>query len=212
MKDLRDLRHDNDADQINPDTFDANPIIQLQSWLDEAIESGYYQANAMSISTVSTSGKPSSRVVLLKELDEDGLIFYTNYHSRKGKELVLNPHACALFYWDKLERQIRIEGEIEMVDTKLSDDYFSSRPRDSQLGAACSPQSQPIAHRLELAAKYDQLAEQYQDQPIPRPDNWGGYRLKPEVIEFWQGRPSRLHDRLVFTQQAGTWLQSRLAP
>lgn len=211
MKNLKDLRHDNKADQINLDEFDPNPIIQLQNWIDFAIDKGYYQANSMAISTVS-NGKPSSRIVLLKELDESGLVFYTNYQSRKGKELLLNPHACALFYWDELERQVRIEGEIEMIDAKQSDDYFASRPRESQIGAACSPQSQVISHRLELAARFDELAEQYQDQPIPRPAHWGGYRLKPESIEFWQGRPSRLHDRLVFTNVGDHWAQSRLAP
>jgi pyridoxamine 5'-phosphate oxidase len=190
---------------------DPNPFRQLERWLAEAIEAQLYEPHGMTLSTVGADGRPSSRVVLLRGLDERGLVFFTNYQSRKGKELAVNPWACLNFWWPPLERQVRVEGRVEQVEPQLSDEYFASRPYDSQIGALASPQSQVIASRAVLEQRVAELKARY-PKTVPRPAYWGGYRLKPEAFEFWQGRPSRLHDRLVYRLQEGSWKIERLAP
>ena len=187
---------------------------QFRLWLDEALAAQLEEPTALTLSTVSASGQPSSRVVLLKGLPQDaGFLFYTNYESRKGQELATNPLAAINFFWPGLERQVRVEGRVEKAPESLSTEYFQTRPRNSQLGAWASPQSQVIGSREELDAREAAVAEEFSAvDPLPRPDYWGGYILRPTRLEFWQGRPSRLHDRLVYEGQTGAWKQSRLAP
>lgn len=191
----------------------ADPIEQFSAWFQQAVAAQVPQPNAMTLATVSPAGLPSARIVLLNGLDERGFIFYTHYRSRKGQELAANPHAALVFLWHELERQVRIEGQVERVAAALSDAYFQSRPRGSQLGAWASPQSQPIASREVLEAQFQGVSQQYADRPVPRPPDWGGYRVCPHTIEFWQGRPNRLHDRLRYRQDdRQTWQLERLAP
>jgi pyridoxamine 5'-phosphate oxidase len=190
-----------------------DPIEQFSRWFAEARAAGVRDANAMSLATVSPDGRPSSRIVLLKEFDASGFVFYTNYQSRKGRELQANPQACALFFWVELERQVRIEGAVASVSAQESDRYFSQRPRDARLGAWASPQSEVIADRAALEGRLEQMSRRFPDPTEPpRPPNWGGYRLEPVRIEFWQGRASRLHDRLLYTRETNGWRRSRLAP
>ena len=189
-------------------------VQQFRQWLDEAIAAQLDEPTALTLSTVSAAGQPSSRVVLLKGLPEDaGFLFYTNYESRKGQELAGQPLAALNFFWPGLERQVRVEGRIEKAPETLSTEYFQSRPRSSQLGAWASPQSQIIGSREELEARETRMEKEFADQhPLPRPDNWGGYILRPHRVEFWQGRPSRLHDRIVYEREGSSWEKSRLAP
>ena len=189
-------------------------VQQFRQWLDEAIAAQLEEPTALTLSTVSATGQPSSRVVLLKGLPHDaGFLFYTNYDSRKGQELAAQPLAAINFFWPGLERQVRVEGRIEKAPEALSTEYFQSRPRSSQLGAWASPQSQVIGSREELEARETQMAKEFGAQdPLPRPDNWGGYILRPHRLEFWQGRPSRLHDRIVYEREGNAWKRSRLAP
>jgi len=189
-------------------------VHQFRVWLNEALAAQLDEPTALTLSTVSATGQPSSRVVLLKGLpDEAGFLFYSNYDSRKGQELAARPLAAINFFWPGLERQVRVEGRIEKAPETLSTEYFQSRPRSSQLGAWASPQSQVIANREELEAREAHVAEEFGAQdPLPRPDNWGGYILKPHRLEFWQGRPSRLHDRIVYELEGQGWKRSRLAP
>jgi len=189
-------------------------VNQFRVWLNEALAAQLDEPTALTLSTVSATGQPSSRVVLLKGLpDEAGFLFYSNYDSRKGQELAARPLAAINFFWPGLERQVRVEGRIEKAPETLSTEYFQSRPRSSQLGAWASPQSQVIANREELEAREAHVAEEFGAQdPLPRPDNWGGYILKPHRLEFWQGRPSRLHDRIVYELEGQDWKRSRLAP
>ncbi len=207
------LRRDYAREGLHESDTDANPIIQFQTWFDQALAADLPDANAMTLATVNAEGKPSARIVLLKEVDDHGFVFYTNYNSRKAQELAVNPWAALVFWWAPLERQVRIEGEVEKVSTQESEAYFASRPFGSQLGAWASNQSEVIASREELEAKMRELEQKYDNQTVPKPPHWGGYRLIPTEIEFWQGRPNRLHDRLRYRQQSnGGWLQERLAP
>lgn len=189
-------------------------VQQFRVWLDEAIAAQLEEPTALTLSTVSATGQPSSRVVLLKGLPDDaGFLFYTNYESQKGRELSAQPLAAINFFWPGLERQVRVEGRVEKAPEALSTEYFQSRPRSSQLGAWASPQSAVIASREELEAREAAMADKFGSQdPLPRPEFWGGFILRPQRLEFWQGRPSRLHDRIVYELEGSTWKRSRLAP
>ena len=196
------------------DNIDANPIRQFQTWFDEVRAGGVSEQDAisMTLGTATKDGRPSARIVLLKGLDDRGFVFYTNYQSRKGTELSENPRACLLFYWPLLWRQVRIEGDLEKVSAEESESYFQSRPLGSKLGAWASNQSEVVASREALEARFDELQEHF-GEAVPRPEHWGGYRVKPDSIEFWQGRDNRLHDRLRYRlKEDGSWLIERLAP
>lgn len=188
-----------------------DPIKQFGHWFDAAVKSNLALPNAMTLASVTADGRPSARVVLLKGVDAQGFVFFTNYESRKGRELAAHPHACLVFCWKELERQVRVEGAIEKVPAADSDEYFATRPLGSRLGAWASPQSTVLPDRTSLEAKLAEVTLRYGEKP-PRPPNWGGYRVLPETIEFWQGRQDRLHDRLLYTRQGGGWKIERLAP
>ena len=201
--------------ELDERTVAPNPVHQFQAWFEDALASGMPMADAMTVCTATSDGKPSARMILLKEVDESGFVFYTNYRSRKARELDANPFAALVFYWEPLERQVRVEGRVTRISAAESDKYFETRPRESQLGAIASPQSEVIPSRTVLEENFQKLEEEYRDEsrPVRRPDHWGGYRLTPEQIEFWKGRPGRLHDRLLYELQPdGTWRLSRLAP
>ncbi|ALW86183.1 pyridoxine 5'-phosphate oxidase [Hymenobacter sedentarius] len=189
-------------------------VQQFRVWLEEALAAQLEEPTALTLSTVAANGQPSSRVVLLKGLPDDaGFLFYTNYESRKGQELAAQPLAAINFFWPGLERQVRVEGRVEKAPETMSTEYFQSRPRSSQLGAWASPQSQVIGSREELEAREVAMADEFGSQdPLPRPPHWGGYILRPQRMEFWQGRPSRLHDRIVYELEGNSWRRSRLAP
>jgi pyridoxamine 5'-phosphate oxidase len=189
----------------------ADPFKQFDRWFHDALQAELPLPNAMTLATATAAGRPAARAVLLKGVDAGGFVFYTNYASRKARELAANPHAALVFVWTELERQVRIEGAIEKVSAEESDAYFASRPLGSRLGAWASPQSMVLPSRLALATKVAAIVLRYGKHP-PRPPHWGGYRVLPEAIEFWQGRRSRLHDRLLYTKQAGGWKIERLAP
>lgn len=199
------------ADLSETDT-DPDPVAQFSKWFHEALRAEVPEVNAMGVSTVGENGRPSSRILLIKDFDQRGFTWFTNYGSRKGVELAKNPYAALLFHWVALEREVRIEGRVERVSAEESEQYFQSRPIKSRLGAIASAQSAPIADRDALEAQYAQVEQQYGEQP-PRPEQWGGYRLRPEYIEFWQGRKSRLHDRIAYTlDKDGQWQRQRLQP
>ncbi|HUG57972.1 MAG TPA: pyridoxamine 5'-phosphate oxidase [Candidimonas sp.] len=208
---VADIRQKYEKFELLESSLADTPLKQFALWFDEALQAQVPEPNAMTLATTTATGRPSARIVLLKGYDDQGFVFFTNYLSRKGKEMEANPHASLLFFWPALERQVRIEGRIEKVTAAESDEYFHSRPLGSRIGAWVSPQSQPIT-RAELEARTLTLTESLGANPA-RPEHWGGYRLKPDYVEFWQGRPSRLHDRLVFQREAdGPWSHSRLAP
>jgi len=197
---------------LTKDSVDANPIRQFATWYDEVLAKGVSEADAMTLATATKDGRPCARVVLLKSFDDSGFVFYTNYQSRKGRELDENPQACLLFYWPKVWRQVRIEGKIEKVSAEESDEYFQSRPLGSKLGAWASNQSEVVDSRETLEERFAELEKRFGEE-VPRPPHWGGYRLKPNAIEFWQGRDNRLHDRLRYRlQEDGTWVIERLGP
>ena len=209
---IADLRKSYERAELNEDASSAAPGQQFSKWLEEAIAAQLPEPNAMTLATVSSDSRPSTRVVLIKGLDERGIVWFTNYDSRKGKELAGNPHAALQFHWVELERVVRVEGRVEKISDEESDAYFHSRPLDSRIGAWASPQSEVISSRGVLVANAAKFGAQFLLQP-PRPPHWGGYRLLADRWEFWQGRRSRLHDRLRYTQQAGgDWLRERLAP
>jgi pyridoxamine 5'-phosphate oxidase len=213
MSSLTDLRREYASRALDEQDAHPDPIAQFTAWFDEALKSQLLDVNAMTLATASAKGEPSARTVLLKGADASGFVFYTNYDSAKGRDLAANPRASLLFFWAELERQVRINGSVTKTTAAESDRYFHSRPIESQIGAAISEQSRPIAHRSVLERKFEELVTKYKDAEVPRPANWGGYRLAPDAIEFWQGRKSRLHDRLLYTRQAdGSWARSRLAP
>jgi pyridoxamine 5'-phosphate oxidase len=208
---LANLRKSYERDELDEASSANDPLHQFQSWLDQAIKAELPEPNAMTLATVGADGRPSTRIVLIKGVDERGLVWYTNYESRKGRELALNPHAALQFHWVELERVVRIEGRVEFASAEESDRYYASRPLDSRIGAWASPQSQPIASRAVLVANAAKAAARHGLNP-PRPPHWGGYRLLPDRWEFWQGRRSRLHDRLCYRLEEGQWRRERLAP
>ena len=210
---IADLRKEYMLHGLRKADLDPNPIAQFRVWFDQALAAGLPEPNAMTLATATPDGRPSARMVLIKGVDARGFVFYTNYQSRKGHELESNPFAALVFYWAELERQIRIEGYIERVPAAESDAYYQSRPFGSQIGAWASAQSEIMPDREGLEQRVGELAAQYADGQVPRPPHWGGYRVIPHTIEFWQGRPSRLHDRIRFTLQSnGHWKRERLAP
>jgi pyridoxamine 5'-phosphate oxidase len=210
---MNELPHQYNADSIDEQTVDREPLPLFERWLDEARQVGIKLAEAMTLATATPDGKPSARLVLLKQADEHGFVFYTNYNSMKARELDSNPQAALVFYWPQLERQVRVEGKVERVSAAESDAYFKTRPRESQIGALASPQSEVIASREALQQKAEELEQLYEGREIERPAHWGGYRLHAERIEFWKGRPGRLHDRILYERQTdGTWSIVRLAP
>jgi pyridoxamine 5'-phosphate oxidase len=209
---VADLRKDYGQASLDENGVDRDPILQFTRWFEEALKAEVNEPNAMSVATVGADGRPSSRIVLVKQFDPRGFTWYTNYDSQKGQELLSKPFAALLFFWSELERQVRIEGTVERTTAEESDKYFNSRPLKSRLSAIASEQSAPIASRAALEHNYEDTARQYGEAP-PRPSNWGGFRLVPERIEFWQGRRSRFHDRIVYTRQEdGSWTRQRLQP
>lgn len=213
MSSIADLRRDYASRALTEDQANLDPIRQFSAWFDEAVSAELLDVNAMTLATVSPSGDPAARIVLLKGFDDGGFVFFTNYESAKGRELAATPRASLLFFWVELERQVRITGSVTRVSTAESDEYFHSRPVESQVGAWASAQSTAVAGRATLEARFAELSAQYAGQVVPLPPFWGGYRVKPERMEFWQGRASRLHDRLYYVRQAdGSWARSRLSP
>ncbi len=209
---IEDIRKEYKLHSLLENGVDADPIRQFHQWWNEATLSNIEEPNAMTLATSNKNGKPSARIVLLKGLSNDGFVFYTNYESRKGDELKENPFASLLFFWKELERQVRIEGTVTKTSEEKSIDYFVSRPELSKIGAWSSPQSSVIPDRDHLEKNVTKYQQQFGDGEIPKPPHWGGYKVKPTLIEFWQGRPSRLHDRLQYTLNNEKWIIERLAP
>lgn len=211
--DLAGVRKEYRLQSLLEQDVDADPIKQFEKWWHQATESGVEEPNAMTLSTCTRDGKPSARIVLLKEVRRNGFVFFTNYESKKGRQLHDNPYASLVFFWKELERQVRIEGGIEKISAKESDDYFSKRPYESRIGAWSSPQSQVIKNRDVLEKNVAHYTEKFPVQNVPRPANWGGFLVKPSLIEFWQGRPGRLHDRIQYVNnETKSWIIERLAP
>jgi pyridoxamine 5'-phosphate oxidase len=212
MQPLADIRKEYKLKELTEGSVAADPVSQFDRWWKEAMASGLDEVNAMTLATVSREGRPDARIVLLKGFDARGFVFYTNYDSRKGADLAAYPQACLVLFWKELERQVRISGAVEKVSPGESDAYFHSRPEGSQLGAWASPQSQVIPGRDILDENLKSYTERFTAGNIPRPPHWGGYRVAPRTVEFWQGRPSRLHDRLLYTSNGSAWTIERLAP
>ncbi len=210
-KSLADLRKSYERDELDESASAADPLKQFERWMQQALDAQLPEPNAMTVATVGADGRPSTRVVLIKGFDARGLVWFTNYHSRKGRELAAHPWAALQFHWVELERVVRIEGRVETVEAAESDAYFASRPLDSRIGAWASPQSEVISSRAVLVANAAKFGARFMLDP-PRPPHWGGYRLAPDRWEFWQGRKSRLHDRLRYRLDAGAWVRERLAP
>lgn len=212
-EDLSDYRKSYEYSELTREQSEANPFDQFKKWFDEVEKTdGVDEVNAMTISTIGLDGFPKSRVVLLKSYDEEGFVFFTNYESEKGKALAANPNICISFFWPNLERQVIIKGTAERVSAETSSDYFQSRPEGSRLGAWVSPQSEIIPNREFLEKRQQEYEAEFKDQQIPKPPHWGGYRVVPVSFEFWQGRPNRLHDRLLYSISETKWECNRLAP
>ena len=210
---IADLRLDYASQILLEGDAAADPITQFQTWWSQAMASEITEPNAMTLATASCDGMPSARIVLLKGFDANGFIFFTNYNSYKGLQLEENPKACLVFFWKELERQVRITGVVTKIPEAQSDEYYQSRPTGSRIGAWASPQSQPIENREWLEKIFKEKKEEFEHTTIPRPPHWGGYKVMPVIVEFWQGRSSRLHDRLQYTlEENGGWLRERLAP
>jgi pyridoxamine 5'-phosphate oxidase len=212
-KSIADLRKDYTLENLNEEEIDKNPFIQFKVWFNQSVAAQLPEPNAMTLATCTPDGKPSARMVLLKDIDERGFVLFTNYKSQKGQEISVNPHAALVFWWAELERQVRIVGTVEKISSAQSDSYFEVRPPFSRLGAWASNQSEVIYSRDVLEAQLIELQRQYENQEVPRPPHWGGFRVIPQEIEFWQGRSSRLHDRLRYTLvDNGSWKIERLSP
>lgn len=209
---IADIRRDFMSEGLSEAALAADPLTQFLRWFEDAAQTESYDVNAMTLATATADGRPSARIVLLKGVD-DGFLFYTNYESHKGRELAENPDAALVFWWPTLARQVRVEGRVEKVSAEESDAYFRSRPRGSRIGAVASPQSRVIESRDLLAQRVAAVEEEYRGRDdIPCPEHWGGYRLRPVLVEFWQGRPSRLHDRLQYRREENKWVVERLGP
>ena len=209
--DLHNIREDYSKRELSESECDSNPITQFEQWLQEAMHSQVNEPTALNVASVGEDGRPNSRMVLLKEVNAQGFVFFTNYHSRKGKSFAANPFAAMTFFWPELERQVRIEGRIEKLDAAASDEYFDSRPYTSRIGAWASNQSEVISGKAMLVAKAAAVGAKH-PLHVPRPPRWGGYIVIPDRIEFWQGRPSRLHDRIQYRLENGVWVKERLSP
>lgn len=208
---IANLRQEYARAALDESSVDPDPLVQFRGWFDQALATGVAEPNAMTLSTVDESGRPSGRVVLLKDVDASGLSFFTNHRSEKGRHLAANPAAALTFWWEPLERQVRVEGEVERLGDDVCDLYFASRPRSSRLGAWASSQSRVVADRQELESSFLDAEHRFPGD-VPRPDYWGGYRLRPRTVEFWQGRPGRLHDRIRYRLDGNDWKIERLAP
>lgn len=206
------LRRDHGVQPLELHDLDPDPIAQFGRWMEEALAEGLLLPNTMTLATSTPDGRPSARMVLLKGFDQRGFVFYTNYESRKSRELADNPRAALVFYWSRLERQVRVEGTVERVDEAESDAYFASRPLESRLGAWASQQSAPLETRSILDERLAELEREHASGDVPRPPHWGGWLVRPEAIELWQGRPNRLHDRFVYTRRGDGWDRTRLYP
>lgn len=212
-QDIQHIRNEYSKESLSEKDTDKDPIKQFDKWFTEVLKSEQAEPTAMTLATATTDGRPSARIVLMKGFNGDGFSFYTNYLSRKGKEIAKNPLGALIFFWDTLERQVRVEGTIEKLSREESEKYFHSRPKGSQVGAVVSPQSQEIPDRDGLEKKWQEAEAQYADKEVPKPSHWGGYILRPRLIEFWQGRPSRLHDRILYKKVDNkSWKKVRLAP
>jgi pyridoxamine 5'-phosphate oxidase len=209
---LRDRRVQYETAGLDLADLDPSPFVQWHRWYDQAAEAGVAEPNAMTVSTVDSDGLPDGRVVLARSIDDRGLVFFTNYQSAKGIQIEGHPRAAATFAWLDLHRQVRVRGSVERVSDKESDDYFTDRPRESQIGAWASPQSQVLVDRTDLDARIEDVARRFAGAAVPRPEHWGGYRIVADTFEFWQGRPSRLHDRFRYVLTAQGWTITRLAP
>jgi len=210
---IQSLRHEYQAEEFNENSVKKDPILQFETWFQEAINAGAVEPNAMTLATANVDFKPSARIVLLKGIEGGGFVFFTNYNSRKGKELLWNPYATLLFFWAELHRQVRIEGRVVRISSEASENYFRSRPVASQLSGFISPQSEVIENRKFLENKLTEAEKKFENKEVPRPEHWGGYKVIPSQIEFWQGRPNRLHDRILFTLiNQDRWKIERLAP
>jgi pyridoxamine 5'-phosphate oxidase len=212
MQQIADIRKDYKLQSLSENDTAENPFVQFEKWWADAIASNIDEVNAMTLATVTAEGKPSARIVLLKGLKPNGFEFYSNYNSNKAQQIAANGHVALVFFWKELERQVRVEGAIEKISEEESNTYFLSRPISSQIGAWASPQSSVIANRDILEQNVEKFEKQFSENTMQRPPHWGGFIVKPTSIEFWQGRSSRLHDRILYTLQNESWLKSRLAP
>lgn len=209
---MADLRDEYETEGIDVASLAGDPMTQFEAWFTDAWDAGVYQANTMVLSTATPDGRPSARAVLMKDVEADGVVFYTNANSQKGQELAVNPYAAATFVWLPLHRQVRIEGPVEEVDASLADAYFESRPYGAQVASAASPQSSVIEDRAALERLVEEVGERFPTEPVERPPHWTGYRIRAERVEFWQGRVHRLHDRIVYEREGEGWRTVRIAP
>lgn len=211
-KNIADIRKDYKLQSLLESDISKNPFTQFDNWWNQAVESDIEEVNAMTLATSTASGSPSARIVLLKGFDNKGFKFFTNYQSHKASEMEQNPKVALVFFWKELERQVRIEGRVEKVSPVESDEYFQSRPFKSKIGAWASPQSKPVDNRLWIEGSFETYSNKFTEELVPRPPHWGGYIVKPSLFEFWQGRRSRLHDRIQYTKEESGWKIERLAP